>query len=551
MPWTMKGQQPEAFNISSTIQALSNQISNPHHTSYYVTIIAILFCAWFFKPNTKRTRISAPFYKASRIKWMFNADSLIKDSYSKAHSTYQIKSTEGVRVIIPPSLVGQLKGLPEDVLSAKTAVQEAMLSEYTHLSADDHADTLTLLIKTKATRNLARMVPDLKDELEYVLSSEFPTSEDWKPIKLQPFMVRTVSRLSGRAFVGPTLCRSEEWMNVSINFAITAFIAVVKLQFFSPWMRPMAQFLVGELRTIRKDLAKAQKMLQPTIEDRLAKAEQSTDYEKPDDFIQWLSDALPDNEKRNYYIQAKVQLLLSASSIHTTSNLTTDCIYDLAVHQDMQEVLREEALEAFGTDGSGWEEKDSIPKLKKMDSFIKESQRLSGNTTSFIRKVMKSIDLSDGTHLPTGTNILAPLSGVALDERYFPEPEIFDGLRFWRLCQQREAASSESLPQLASPPSSRSSSPSRQQQEQANANGNVPYHFTSIGDTNMDFGLGRHACPGRFFAAHEIKLILAYLLLHYEIKLPDGAKRPKPVSFMMTRAPSQTAEVLFRCRKGT
>jgi cytochrome P450 len=169
-------------------------------------------------------------------------------------------------------------------------------------------------------------------------------------------------------------------MNVSVNFAITAFIAVVKLQFFPPWMRPMVQYLVSELRTIRKDLAKAQAMLEPVIEERLNNAD-TPGYEKPDDFIQWLSDALPEDEKRNYFIQAKMQLLLSASSIHTTSNLTTDCIYDLAVHQDMQNVLREEAIEIFEGEEDGWCRKDSIAKLKKMDSFIKESQRLSGNVS--------------------------------------------------------------------------------------------------------------------------------------------------------------------------
>lgn len=190
-------------------------------------------------------------------------------------------------------------------------------------------------------------------------------------------MVRAVSRLSGRAFVGTSLSRSEEWLNVSVSFAITAFIAVTKLQFFPPWIRPVAQYFVSELKTIRKDLAKAQAMLQPLIEERLHSSDASED-EKPDDFIQWLSDALPEEERRNYFIQAKIQLLLSASSIHTTSNLTTDCIYDLAIHQEMQEILREEVVEVFAGEDA-WERKDSIGRLKKMDSFIKESQRLSSN----------------------------------------------------------------------------------------------------------------------------------------------------------------------------
>ncbi|KAI0540062.1 cytochrome P450 [Xylaria digitata] len=551
----MDALQIQNLNLTPTANDITHQIQANSRFIYYATLSAIAICVWLFHSPKRESHILA--YEVPRRKWMFNADTLVKDSYGKFRdSVYQIRSTEGVRTIIPPTLVGELKGLPEDTLSAKTAVSEAMLSEYTHLSADAHSDILTLLLKTKATHNLQRMISVLREEFQFILATEFPACEDWTPFRIQPFMVRAVSRLSGRAFVGSSLSRSEEWMSVSVNFAITAFIAVTKLQFFPPWMRPTAQYLVSELRTIRKDLAKAQALLEPLIEERLSRADMPGS-DKPDDFIQWLSDALPDEEKRNYFIQAKMQLLLSASSIHTTSNLTTDCIYDLAVHQEMQDVLREEAMEVFAEEDA-WERRDSIAKLKKMDSFIKESQRLSGNITSFIRKVMKPIDLSDGTHLPSGTSLLTPLAGISFDERYFPDPEVFDGLRFWKLRQQRQSpspirspSSSTSLETTTTPSkSATTTSPSSPTSSQSPTPlDSSKYQFTSIGDTNQNFGLGKHACPGRFFAAQEIKLILSHLLLNYDIKLHDGEARPKPVVFMMTKSPSQTAEVLFRRRK--
>ncbi|KAI1370886.1 ent-kaurene oxidase [Hypoxylon crocopeplum] len=522
MPSMVEDGSPRT-NLTIVTDVLPSQVLASSRLSYYVAIGAVLLCIWLFQSNEKKCGVSAPSYKASRFKWMFSADALVKDSYSKFHdSVYQIKTTEGVRTIIPATLVGELKGLPEDTLSARTAVREAMLSEYTELCAGHHADTLSLLLKCKMTGQLARMTPQLKEELEHIIATEFPECQEWTPFKVQPFMIRTVARLSGRIFVGPTLNRVEEWMDVSINFAVTAFIAVIKLQFFPPWMRPVAQYLVSELGTIKKNLERAQEMLTPIIEERIRDAE-TPGYEKPDDFVQWLLDALPEDQKNDYYIQGKIQLLLSAASIHTTSNLATDCIYDLAVHQDMQEILREEAREVFDSD-EAWGKKESMTRLKKLDSFIKESQRLSGNVTSFIRKVMKPIDLSDGTHLPAGTNLLAPMAGVAVDERYYPNPEVFDGLRFHKLRQQ--AAEDEATA--------------------AAANGR--WQFTSIGDTNMNFGLGKHACPGRFFAASEIKMILAYLLLRYDVKLKDGEARPSPNMFMMTKSPSMTAEIMFRRR---
>ncbi|KAI2608659.1 ent-kaurene oxidase [Hypoxylon fragiforme] len=522
-------------NFTLVSDILPDRVLGGSRLSYYVAIVTVLFCIWLWQPNKQKCVVSAPLYKASRLKWMFNADALVKDSYRKFRdAVYQIKSTEGVRTIIPASMVGELKGLPEDTLSARTAVSEAMLSEYTKLCAGHHADTLSLLLKCKMTSQLARMTPQLKEELEHIMGTEFPECQEWTPFKIQPFMVRTVARLSGRIFVGPALNRVEEWMDVSINFAITAFIAVTKLQFFPPWMRPLAQYFVSELGTIERDLEKAKAMLAPIIEERLRDAE-TPGYAKPDDFVQWLLDALPDDQKRDHYMQGKLQLLLSAASIHTTSNLTTDCIYDLAVHQDMQEILREEAREVL-CDEEAWSRKDSMGRLRKLDSFIKESQRLSGNVTSFIRKVMKPIDLSDGTHLPAGTSLLAPMAGISVDERYYADPEVFDGLRFHKLRSDGGASGA---------------SPGR-------------WQFTSISDTSMNFGLGKHACPGRFFAGCEIKMVLAHLLLNYDIRLPPppsspspspssaaAAARPPPNMFMMTKGPSMTAEIMFRRRSSS
>lgn len=52
------------------------------------------------------------------------------------------------------------------------------------------------------------------------------------------------------------------------------------------------------------------------------------------------------------------------------------------------------------------------------------------------------------------------------------------------------------------------------------------YQFVSVTKENMSFGFGAHACPGRFFAANEIKLILSRLILQYDMRLPEGKQIP-------------------------
>lgn len=55
--------------------------------------------------------------------------------------------------------------------------------------------------------------------------------------------------------------------------------------------------------------------------------------------------------------------------------------------------------------------------------------------------------------------------------------------------------------------------------------------------------------PGRFFVAHEMKMMLAHMLLKYDIKpLTD---RPKPVWIGQTIVPPLDVKIQIRRRKGT
>jgi cytochrome P450 len=135
---------------------------------------------------------------------------------------------------------------------------------------------------------------------------------------------------------------------------------------------------------------------------------------------------------------------------------------------------------------------------------------------TFTRKTAKDITLSNGTFLPRNTFLIAPALAISFDTSLFPNAESFDGLRFYNLRQQ---------------------SPEDENRHQ----------LTSIGKTMVHFGAGRHACPGRWLASVEIKLILATLILQYDLKLKDGA-RPKSILFQAQQLVDPTAEVLFKQR---
>jgi len=61
------------------------------------------------------------------------------------------------------------------------------------------------------------------------------------------------------------------------------------------------------------------------------------------------------------------------------------------------------------------------------------------------------------------------------------------------------------------------------------------------------FGHGRHACPGRFFAATEMKLLLAYIIMNYDIK--PLATRPQKKLIAGSIIPPLKATISVRRRK--
>ncbi len=96
-------------------------------------------------------------------------------------------------------------------------------------------------------------------------------------------------------------------------------------------------------------------------------------------------------------------------------------------------------------------DKAAIERCWKLDSFLKESQRLNGlgarepftvhaiayanmNTpVSLPRLTLAPYAFADGTVIPAGTLVAAAPTATHVDPEFFENPETFDGLRFYKL----------------------------------------------------------------------------------------------------------------------
>ncbi|TRX98021.1 hypothetical protein FHL15_001231 [Xylaria flabelliformis] len=327
---------------------------------------------------------------------------------------------------------------------------------------------------------------------------------DWTEVKIADPFVTIVARVSSRMFGGLQLSRDEKWVSSAIDFATDGFLLAQKIKAVPRILRPIIARFFAEWKKISQHHETARNVITPILQarDRLTEIE-----EKPRDFLQWMVEEARGDEKDMRFL-SKIQLKLSFAAIHTSAAAPVQLIYDLCVMPEYIETLRSELYEVLRE--YGILNKQALTKLDKMDSVMKESQRFNPLLLiTFERIITKRTILSDGFTIPKNTTIGVPAQALSMDPDLYPNPGKFDGLRFAKTRDQYAASNLRS----------------------------------------MAFGYGRHACPGRFFASNEIKMIMAYLLLNYDFKFPEGKEsRPLSTAVETQLLPNEEATVCFKRR---
>ncbi|KAG6071105.1 hypothetical protein E4U16_006366, partial [Claviceps sp. LM84 group G4] len=208
----------------------------------------------------------------------------------------------------------------------------------------------------------------LNEETALALSETLTEDQDWHTISLKHVVLHLTTRISSRIFLGEELCRNEAWLKVSREYAVAAFLAARQAVVWPPPLRGLiSRFLPWSRRAVSL-IEDARRCMAPVLERR-QRERASGNYIPYNDAIEWL-EASSIAGKDDPVL---AQLALSALAIHTTADLLSQAVGDLAVHHEFVEPLRDEITKCLAQDGL---ERKSLYDMKLLDSCIKESQRM-------------------------------------------------------------------------------------------------------------------------------------------------------------------------------
>jgi len=454
-----------------------------------------------------------------RQAFLGNAKAMYRDGYQKfKDGIFQIVTSKANTsvVVVAPRYLDELKRLPDEVLSFDDAVAQSLYAKYTKLPVGE--GSITHAIKTNLNPTLPQLNQSMLDEVQRSFQEDLPPCDDWTPIRIHPKLLRVVARTSGRVFVGSELCHDERYLDAAINYTVDVISARRAIDHMQPWKRPFLAWRLPEVKQLDEHFHQANAFLRPVLETR----RNLKPEERPDDMLSWLMDDVKKAKSgdRTSEKLAMGLLALSFASIHTTTMTSTNAFYDLAAHPSVASELRQEIASVLSAN-NGIMSSHALQAMKKLDSFLKESFRFNPPGASvFQRKVRRPIRLSTGETIPAGVVIETAAHAVTRDPEIFEDPDEFKPFRFYEMMQREDGSADE---------------------------GAARNQFVSISTKYLSFGYGRHACPGRFLAANEIKLIIASCIMMYDIRLANGeTKRYRNFEFGASLVPDPSKELLFK-----
>ncbi|KAI0189877.1 cytochrome P450 [Astrocystis sublimbata] len=389
-------------------------------------------------------------------------------------------------------------------------------------------------------RALVYLIEPLNQACIAACAREIASCPDWTPILPYPLIMKIFAGMSACVMVGPELGGLEsEWQSLSMAYVNAAVSAPGKVKVSYPtWLYSLSQYTDKGVRRMFEIQTRASEILAPVLRARIAatvdlkanangvsvgdgggSGNRIKGRRQYEDGVQWLYDAHTARGKELTPVQlARDLFVMMTASIHSTTGAGTSILFDLLAHPDVLEDIREEIVRVRSANPA-WT-RQALGDLRLLDSFMRESARVHALTQYIAvqRIPTESWTFKDGLTVPAGTTLAFPSYHHNYDPEVHADPGSFD--------------------------------PRRHLRKREEAENTHKFHFASAATDMMNWGSGRHACPGRFFAQETLKLMLVHLLMHYDFKhAEDMRETPRFISKNLFTVPNPTLPIMMRERK--
>ncbi|KAI1082126.1 P450 monooxygenase [Whalleya microplaca] len=444
-----------------------------------------------------------------RLTYNSNAAYLVKKGYRKCKDQpFRLLKMDIDLIVIPLKYASELRSITSEKLDPLTASFDDNAGRITSilLGSELHSDAIHRRLTPRLPQVIPIMIAELTDAFDHFLPWK---NDTWVTVNPYDLVLNLSTRAAARVFVGESLCRDKIFLDTCASYSRNTFDTINIVRNLGHIIASVIGNRVSSVRDAREQLRYIQQLLGSEVERRRASPD-----EEQDDFLQWCMDlSRTEQEAQPEGLAHRTLGILSMAVVHTTAMATTHILFDLITDRDLQERLRAEQKDILKLGWTGISQQAMLD-MRQLDSLMRESQRVNpvGEFT-FRRIVREHITLSDGYQLKPGQQIALPAKCLNMDDGAMSDAHLFHPLR-WAELQPGSAS------------------------------------FSHSSFTNLHFGLGRYACPGRFFASYMIKAITSQILLEYDIKLQSEFVSGRPPNIINGDKifPNRTAVVLLRRR---
>jgi cytochrome P450 len=484
-------------------------------------------------------------------------------------------------VLLPPSMLPWLfKQSPDVVTNANVQAELLALRHILPRPVSVMAFPIGV-VRHDLTRALGSMVDEIVKTVRKGIEKSWGTVQDgekeedgWKEKVFYNSIKKIVKEVTAKVLFGQPLCDDGKFVDLMLRHAnLWPLYAGLTIRIFVPEiLKPLlTPVLCLHVRYLGWRISK---YILPVIDEKIAAlqredqnkeislAENKTETPTLLDFL--IRDALHsckrDGRPIDRYLILSHLLLLNFAATHTTTFTLTAFIVDISSPSHDQDftpqdrpspwsIIANEAHAALSsTPNHTWTRATLQSGLPYTTSAIRESMRFSqfagrGMLSEVIseqglRLEVPNLKNAHGApvtlHFAKGARLGVPIAAIHRDAKFYTDPDTYIPDRFIRVNEEQSQADQYDR------------GGEREETENPAKPIERAVSIATTSSTFLAFSHGPHACPGRFFAAMLMKVIVAELAMGYELR--PLAKRPKNIQVMDANVPDIKAKIWLRRR---